>query len=76
MSEETKIRRIGNSSGLTIPKDLLDRQHLEEGDRVHLVETEEGLLITPYDPDFEEAMEAYEEGAKNYRNALRALSDQ
>jgi antitoxin MazE len=76
MPEETKIRRIGNSSGLTIPKDLLDRKHLEEGDQVHLVETDDGLLITPYDPDFEEAMEAYEEGAKDYRNALRALSDQ
>lgn len=74
MPKETTIRRIGNSSGLTIPKDLLDRQHLEEGDRVHLVETEEGLLLTPYDPDFEEAMEAYEEGAKTYRNALRELS--
>lgn len=76
MPEETTIRRIGNSSGLTIPKDLLDRQHLEEGDQVHLVETDEGLLITPYDPDFEEAMEAYEEGAKDYRNALRTLSQQ
>ncbi len=75
MPEETTIRRIGNSSGLTIPKDLLDRQHLEEGARVHLVETEDGLLITPYDPDVEDAMEAYEEGAKDYRNALRALSD-
>ncbi|MCS3656654.1 AbrB/MazE/SpoVT family DNA-binding domain-containing protein [Salinibacter ruber] len=76
MPEETAIRRIGNSSGLTIPKDLLDRQHLEEDDQVHLVETEDGLLITPYGPDFEDAMEAYEEGARDYRNALRALSDQ
>lgn len=76
MPKETKIRQIGNSAGLTIPKDLLDRQHLEEGDQVHLVETDNGLLITPYDPDFEEAMEAYEEGAKNYRNALRELSQQ
>ncbi len=76
MPEETAIRRIGNSSGLTIPKDLLDRQHLEEDDQVHLVETEDGLLITPYSPDFEDAMEAYEEGARDYRNALRALSDQ
>jgi putative addiction module antidote len=75
MPKETTIRRIGNSSGLTIPKDLLDRQHLEEGDRVHLVETDEGLLITPYDPDFEEAMDAYEEGAKTYRDALRTLSN-
>jgi putative addiction module antidote len=74
MPQETTIRRIGNSSGLTIPKDLLDRQRLEEGDQVHLVETDEGLLITPYNPDFEDAMDAYEDGAKTYRDALRTLS--
>ena len=74
MPYETTIRRIGNSSGLTIPKGLLDRQHLEEGDQVHLVETDEGLLITPYNPDFEDAMDAYEDGAKTYRDALRTLS--
>ena len=74
MPQETSIRRIGNSSGLTIPKDLLDRQRLEEGDQVHLVETDEGLLITPYNPDFEDAMDAYEDGAKTYRDALRTLS--
>ena len=74
MPQETSIRRIGNSLGLTIPKDLLDRQRLEEGDQVHLVETDEGLLITPYNPDFEDAMDAYEDGAKTYRDALRTLS--
>lgn len=74
MPQETTIRRIGNSSGLTIPKDLLDRQRLEEGDQVHPVETDEGLLITPYNPDFEDAMDAYEDGAKTYRDALRTLS--
>jgi putative addiction module antidote len=74
MPQETTIRRIGNSSGLTIPKNLLDRQRLEEGDQVHLVETDEGLLITPYNPDFEDAMDAYEDGAKTYRDALRTLS--
>lgn len=74
MPQEITIRRIGNSSGLTIPKDLLDRQRLEEGDQVHLVETDEGLLITPYNPDFEDAMDAYEDGAKTYRDALRTLS--
>lgn len=74
MTKETTIRRIGNSSGLTIPKDVLERQRLAEGDRVHLIETEQGLLITPFDPDFDEAMAVYEEGAKTYRNALRELA--
>ena len=74
MRRETTIRRIGNSSGLTIPKDVLERQHLADGDRVHIIETDDGLLVTPYDPDFEEAMDAYEEGARRYRNAMRQLS--
>lgn len=74
MRKETTIRRIGNSSGLTIPKDVLERQHLADGDRVHIIETDDGLLVTPYDPDFEEAMDIYEGGARRYRNAMRELS--
>lgn len=74
MPKETTIRRIGNSSGLTIPKDLMERLRLAEGDRVHLVETEDGLLVTPYDPDFEDAMAVYDQGARQYRNAMRELS--
>jgi len=74
MSEQTKIRAIGNSAGTTIPKAMLERYHLAEGDRIHLVETDEGILITPYDPDFQEAMQIYEEGSKRYRNAMRELA--
>ena len=47
---------------------MLERYHLEEGDTVHLIETEEGILITPFDPSFEEAMEIYEDGAKRYHS--------
>jgi len=74
MSKETTIRAIGNSSGTTIPKDMLERYQLSPGDRIHLIETDEGILITPFDPLFSEAMEIYEEGAKKYRNAMRELA--
>jgi len=74
VTKETTIRAIGNSSGATIPKDMLDRYRLAPGDRVHLIETDEGILITPYDPLFSEAMEIYQEGAKKYRDALRELA--
>ena len=59
---------------LGFPKPLLERYHLAEGDTVHLIETEEGILITPFDPDFQKAMEIYAEGAKRYRNAMRELA--
>lgn len=51
-----------------------DRLHLEAGDDVYVVETSSGLLITPYDPDFAEAMTVYSRGAKKFRNALRRLA--
>ena len=74
MTKATTIRSIGNSAGTTIPKAMLQRYHMAEGDQVHLVETEDGILITPFDPTFAEAMEIYEEGARRYRNAMRELA--
>lgn len=74
MHKKTSIRQIGNSLGTTFPKEMLDRMHLGEGDKVYIIETSQGLLVTPYDPGFAEAMEVYQEGAANYRNALRELA--
>jgi len=74
MPKKTTIRPIGNSAGTIIPKAMLKRYRLAAGDQVFLVETDEGILITPFDPDFAEAMEIYEEGAKAYRNAMHELA--
>lgn len=60
---------------MILPRELLERYHLEEGDPIYLIEMDEGLLITPFDPSFEEAMEIYEEGARTYRNAMRELAE-
>ena len=48
--------------------------HLGKGDKVYVIEMPQGLLVTPYDPDFAEAMDVYQEGATAYRNALRELA--
>jgi antitoxin MazE len=53
---------------------MVDRLHLEAGDAVFIVETDRGLLLTPYDPRFEEALFLYRRGAQRYRNALRELA--
>lgn len=65
---------MGGSIGATLPKDLAERLHLDVGDEVFVVPTDKGLLITPYDPSFEEAMSVYRRGAKKYKNALRELA--
>jgi len=68
-----KLQKLGGSVAAVIPKAMLDRLHLAAGDEVHVVETDDGLLLTPFDPDFAEAMAIYERGAREYRNALREL---
>jgi putative addiction module antidote len=68
------LRQVGGSIGATLPKDMADRLNVRPGDEVFVVETERGILITPYDPTFERAMGAYRRTASKYRNALRELS--
>ena len=69
-----KLRKMGGSVGATLPKDLAERLHLDVGDEVFVVASEAGLLITPYDPSFEQAMAVYRRGARKYKNALRELA--
>lgn len=66
---------MGGSIGATLPREMVDRLRIEEGDELTAVETDRGILLTPYDPEFEEQMAAYERGARQYRNALRELAD-
>ncbi|HET7614968.1 MAG TPA: AbrB/MazE/SpoVT family DNA-binding domain-containing protein [Gemmatimonadaceae bacterium] len=74
MVRRQTLKKIGGSIATVLPKSMLERFHLEAGDTVNVVETREGLLITPFDPDFADAMAAYARGARKFRNALRQLS--
>jgi hypothetical protein len=53
---------------------MADRLHLEAGDSVLAVETDRGILLTPYDPNVERALKVAAKTAKKYRNALRELA--
>jgi antitoxin MazE len=74
MIKRQTLKKIGGSVATVLPKSMLDRFHLEAGDEVFVIETEKGLLLTPFDPVFEQTMEAYAHVAKKYRNALRELA--
>ena len=68
------LRKAGGSIGATLPKEMADRLNLEPGDTVLAVETEKGILLTPYNPDTERALKIARRVAKRYRNALRELA--
>jgi putative addiction module antidote len=74
MVRKVTVRTMGGSLGATLPKDLVDRLRVRAGDELFVVETEGGILLTPYDPTFESALSAYEHTARKYRNALRELA--
>lgn len=74
MIREITLRQVGGSIGATLPKDMADRLHLAVGDRVLAVETERGILLSPYDPDVEAGLALAADAAKKFRNALRELA--
>ena len=74
MVRELSLRQVGGSTGATIPKDMAERLHLEVGDRLLAVETDRGILLTPYDPEVEAGLAVAVRAAKQFRNALRELA--
>jgi putative addiction module antidote len=72
---QLKVRKVGNSLGLTLPAEAAKALRVREGDQIFLTEAPGGCFrITPYDPDFADAMEAAESFMTRYRNALRELA--
>jgi putative addiction module antidote len=75
MAIETKVRRIGNSLGIVLPKEALQALKVQEGDVLFLTEAPEGSLrVTPEKPGFQEKMDAAESLMNRYRNAFRELA--
>lgn len=72
---ELKIRKIGNSLGLILPKELLHSLRVEEeGVVIHATETPDGFQLTPYDPQFEDGMAAFRRVRSRYRDTLHELA--
>ncbi len=69
-----KIRDIGNSLGIVLPKDLIARLRVSKGDKLFVQETVDGIRLTPYDPEFQQQMEIAQVVMREDRDALRALS--
>jgi putative addiction module antidote len=69
-----KIVPIGNSQGIVLSKEVLAKLNVGRGDVLYLVESPEGLLLTPYDPDVTAQVEAGKRFMHRYRDTFRALA--
>jgi antitoxin MazE len=72
---QLKLRRTGNSLSTTWPKELLARLNVKEGDRLFVIETRHGVMVTPYDPQFEQTMENADRVIERFKQAYKVLAD-
>ena len=71
---ELKVRKIGNSLGIVLPKEAVSRLRTGEGDRLFLIGPNGDYQLTPYDPAFQEKMRKAEDIIGRYRNTLHHLA--
>lgn len=70
-----KLTAIGTSTGVIIPKAMLDRMNVGKGDALYAVEAPDGSYrLTPYDPEFARKMQKAEDIMRRYRNTLHVLA--
>jgi putative addiction module antidote len=69
-----EIIRIGNSSGVILPKELLDRMNVEQGDTLYISKTPTGFEVSPNDPDLADYRKAAQTIMRDNRDALRRLA--
>lgn len=70
-----EVKKIGNSTGLILPKEFLGNLNLAQGDWLYVTQCTDGSVrLSPYDPTFEKGMKIAEKAMKTYRNALAELA--
>lgn len=75
MTATLKITAFGNSVGVVLPKETLERLRVGPGDLLYVIETPNGIELTPYDPEFPEQMAVAEEVMRDDHDVLRKLAE-
>ena len=76
MDKTMTVRQIGDHVTLdgTVPREVVERLNVGDGDTLFIVEREDGILLTPSDPKLDKVMEAYGDLSRRYNNTLRELA--
>ncbi len=70
-----KVTVVGNSAGVVLPKELLEKLRVSKGDLLYVVETKNGIELTAYNPAFAAQMEAAERVMREDKDVLRRLAE-
>ena len=74
MTLELKLRKIGNSVGIVLPKEALAHLKVNEGDTLTLTEAQDGVRLSASNREFAKTMAVFESLNRRYRNTLRELA--
>ena len=69
-----KVRRVGNSLGVVLPKEVLAKLRVREGDELMVTDTSDGVALTVGDSDTAELMRLAEDIMLKRRKVLKALA--
>jgi putative addiction module antidote len=69
-----KLRAVGTSTGLVLPKEVLTRLRAEQGQEVYAIETPNGVTLTTLDPRVKEQVALGETILERYRDVFAALA--
>jgi len=75
MTAKLKITTVGNSAGIVLPRELLERLRVAKGDYLFATETPEGIQLRAYDEEFVEQMLIAEQVMREDRDVLKRLAE-
>ncbi len=74
MTATVRVRKVGNSLGILLTKDVIEVLGVSEGDQLFAVRTPDGIRLTPFDPDFATAIESTRDYMRRHRDAMHELA--
>ena len=74
MATTVKITTVGNSAGIILSKELMEKLRVSKGDILSVSETPDGIQLNPYDEEVAHQMEVAERIMRENRNMLRKLA--
>ena len=74
MSATVRVRKVGNSLGILLTKDVIEVLGVAEGDQLFAIRTPDGIRLTPFDPDFATAIESTRDYMRRHRDAMHELA--
>ena len=70
-----KLTTVGDSVGIILPREMLERLKVQTGDSLYAVETKQGIELTPYNPELAAQLDTAEKVMREDRDVLRKLAD-